>query len=88
MLPYKRILVEELPYFISIINYIHRNPVHHGLVQHYEEWKYSSYNAYLSKKDSHVNRELGLTFFGGQDEFIRFHSENNVKIGTRKYLVE
>jgi len=88
MFPFKRIVVEDQAYFISIINYIHRNPVHHGLVKHHEEWKYSSFNTYLSKNETSINRELGMAFFGDLDEFIRFHKENNVKKGTREFLVE
>lgn len=76
MLPYKRILVEEPDYFLKIINYIHRNPVHHGLVKQYDEWLYSSYNAYLSNETTMVNTELGISFFGELNELVRYHREN------------
>ncbi|HRX96842.1 MAG TPA: hypothetical protein P5514_07845 [Bacteroidales bacterium] len=76
MLPYKRILVEDPDYFLKIINYIHRNPVHHGLVKQYDEWLYSSFNAYLSNKTTIVNKDLGISFFGELNEFVKYHREN------------
>ncbi len=88
MLPYKRILVEDDSYFISVINYIHRNPLHHGLINNHTDWKYSSYNAYLSKNKTRVNRELGLVFFGNLKNFVAFHQENSLKDGCDKYMAE
>jgi len=88
MLPYKRILVENYAYFISIINYIHRNPIHHGLVQNHSEWKHSSYNDYLSSNTTKINIELGLNFFGNRQNFIEIHQENKIKEGCNKYLTD
>ena len=88
ILPYKRILIEENSYFISVINYIHRNPIHHGLTKNYSTWKYSSYNAYLSNDKTKVNRSLGLEFFGSLNDFIDFHLANKVKPGSHKYYCE
>lgn len=40
MLPYKRILVENEDYLLTLVNYIHRNPIHHGLKNEFTDWKY------------------------------------------------
>jgi putative transposase len=88
MLPYKRILVEDDSYFISIINYIHRNPLHHGLVKNHTDWKYSSYAAYLSHNKTKINRELGLELYGSLENFLLFHQENRAKEGFEKFLKE
>ena len=88
ILPFKRILVEENSYIISVINYIHRNPIHHGLTKDHSSWKYSSYNAYLSNNKTNVNTSTGLEFFGSLDDFIDFHLANKVKPGSNKYYGE
>jgi len=86
--PFRRILVDDENYFVCLINYIHRNPVHHGLTKDYSDWKYSSYNAYISKKTTAINREEGLALFSSLDDFILFHKENKIVPGIEKYYFE
>ena len=86
--PYKRILVEDEEYIITLINYIHRNPIHHGYVTHYSKWKYSSYNSCLSDKPTKINREAVLSFFTSKQDFIKFHEDNKTKPGIDKYYLE
>lgn len=88
LLPYKKKLVEEESYFISIINYIHRNPLHHGLTSDHKSWKYSSFNTYLSKGETRIRRDIGLEYFGDLNSFIRFHIENKMKPGSEEYLTD
>ncbi len=85
---FKRILVDKDDYLTSLICYIHRNPIHHGLTDDYESWKYSSYNAFLSNKPSKVNKEYVLNLFGSKKDFISFHKENITKRGLKDYLME
>jgi len=86
--PFKRILVDNDGYFVCLINYIHRNPVHHGLTTNYSDWKYSSHNAYISEKSTHINRKKGLSLFSSLEEFILFHKENQSVPGIEKYYFE
>ena len=86
--PFKRIIVEEDDYFVYLISYIHRNPIHHGIAKSFFEWEYSSYNAILSKNRTKVNREVVMSLFGSKDEFVKFHDENSIKPGMEKYLIE
>jgi putative transposase len=60
-------------YYTRIITYIHQNPVVAGLVQNMEDYKFSSYATYLSKKRTMINREEVLIWFGGLDGFINDH---------------
>ena len=60
-------------YYTRIITYIHQNPVVAGLVKNMEDYKYSSYASYLSKKESILNRHEVLEWFGGLDGFIDDH---------------
>jgi len=88
MLPYKRILVDEEDYLLILINYIHRNPIHHGFVDHFSDWKYSSYVACISEKTTKIKREEVISLFGTIDNFIKFHQENREKPGSGKYYLE
>ena len=51
--PFKRLLVEDEFYFENLVAYVHRNPIHHGLVSDYKYWEYSSYTEILEKWDIH-----------------------------------
>ena len=86
--PFKRIAVEDEDYFILLVNYIHRNPIHHGLVKEMSDWKYSSYNAIASNKPTSLNRAEVLSFFDTIEEFIAFHDENKYKPSTEKFFLE
>ena len=86
--PFKRILVDKEDYLIYLINYIHRNPIHHGLVENFADWKYSSYNTILSKKSTKIERSHILQLFGSIDDFVVFHEHNKTKPGMDKYYLE
>jgi REP element-mobilizing transposase RayT len=76
MLPYKRILVESDDYFMSLINYIHRNPIHHGLTDMYDKWPHSSFSDYAEVKETFVDKDYVLDMFGGLEVFLAFHFEH------------
>lgn len=88
MLPYKRIWIENEAYLLNLVNYIHRNPIHHGLKHEFTEWKYSSYNEFISKEPSRINKTEIISLFGTMENFIRFHQQNKVKPEIRKYYLE
>ena len=73
---FKRNKVEEIDYLTKLIHYIHHNPVKHKLTGSPDGWKYSSYQACLSDRPSYVERDKVLRWFGGLDEFIKFHQWN------------
>jgi hypothetical protein len=49
---YKAIVVDKESYLIELSRYIHLNPVRAGMVEHPEQYAWSSYKGYLLKKDS------------------------------------
>jgi len=73
-------------YYTKIITYIHQNPVAAGIVQEMENYKYSSYAAYLSTKESTLNREEVLEWFGGLNGFIADHKIEMDKQKISKFL--
>ncbi|MEX0813369.1 MAG: hypothetical protein WD048_14210 [Chitinophagales bacterium] len=62
-------------YFCKAIHYTHYNPVEAGLCKTPDEWKFSSYNAIISNKDSLIKKEEVLDSFGGLENFIHCHTE-------------
>lgn len=88
MLPYKRILVEKEDYLLSLINYIHRNPIHHGFRKEFSGWKYSSYNDYIFDRPSKINKAEIISIFGTIENFIQFHQENREKPEIKKFYLE
>jgi len=53
--------------------YIHQNPLRAGLVTNLKDYKYSSYPAYLSTKNTMIKKDEVLVWFGGLDGFITDH---------------
>ena len=75
MRPFNRLQVTKDQHFSTLIAYIHLNPVKHGFVNHPNNWPYSSYRAYLSKKPTHLSREVVLNWFGNKRQFLKIHNE-------------
>ncbi len=88
MLPYKRILVDKEDYLLTLVNYIHRNPIHHGYTKEFSDWEYSSFNEYVSDKPSRINKAVIISLFGTIENFIRFHQENKEKPEIKEYYLE
>jgi hypothetical protein len=70
---YKASEITSDSYYTTIIIYIHQNPVIAGLVKNMEDYKYSSYAAYLSGKETMLKKNDVLEWFGGLDGFIEDH---------------
>jgi len=59
--------VERDEYLLHLSRYIHLNPVRAGLVQHPEDWVYSSYQEYIGLRDGSLpHPEPVLQLFAGQ----------------------
>ena len=74
----KKEIVNE-SYYSAIIQYIHLNPVKASLTRQCGEWKYSSYNAFISQKPTKVLVEEVLNWYGTLKEFIRVHEEKGLE---------
>ena len=65
-----RIKITNDDYLKNLILYVHLNPENHGLINDFREYKYSSYNAYISNKNTLLKRNFILEFFDNQENFI------------------
>jgi putative transposase len=76
--PFRRIEVDDDAYFTSLIVYIHKNPQKHGMLDHFQDDKYSSYSLLLSENDAPDAKYEVLSWYGGKDQFIRSHEDNSL----------
>lgn len=72
---YKYEKVENDNSFCKVVHYIHANPVHHGFVKNMADWKFSSYNSYLSDKPTKIEKAYALKIFGRLQAFIQYHQQ-------------
>ncbi len=66
-------LVNKESYLVTVMTYIHQNPVRAGLVKRLEDWEYSSYRDFIGMRDGTLPQERILAdYFSGIEDFKRF----------------
>ena len=73
---YKSEAVENDSYLLTVLRYIHLNPLKAGLCKKPENYKYSSYNDYISGHSELVDVSFILSIIGNSD-FIEFHEKTD-----------
>jgi putative transposase len=71
----KRSRVEKESDFTSFLFYTHKNAVHHGYTSTIGDWKHDAYQSLLSDKPTRLLRNYVLEWFGGKENFIKFHNQ-------------
>ncbi|MDD2443520.1 MAG: transposase, partial [Desulfotomaculaceae bacterium] len=71
--------VEDDTYFLTVLRYIHQNPLKAGLVRNIEKYKWSSYNEYINKTKV-IDANFALGMFNNDKNlaiktFIQFNNE-------------
>jgi len=72
---FRRKRIDSTQYFTRLIAYIHYNPVHHEFVKNPGDWTFNSWHAYLVDKRTKINKREALSWFGGKEEFRKFHQQ-------------
>ena len=70
---YKSKPVDDDEYFVSVLRYIHQNPVKAGVTNNCKEYQFSSYNEYF-RKNHFVDTDFAIELIG-EKEFERIHNE-------------
>ena len=81
------VCVDSDPQLLSVVRYIHRNPIHHEETTLCGLYPWSSYREYISAASETCKLDYVLGVFGSISELIRFHSvnrdhERHLDIGT------
>ena len=71
---FRRKTIENDEYLRTVVVYIHRNPVKHGLVSDLSQWKYSSYLEYLNKLPGYCNNRELLEWFSSIELYKFCHT--------------
>jgi len=78
--------VERDSHLLSLVRYIHQNPLKAGIVDELSQYEWSSYNQYIGKCNGNIidtnyilemlseNREIA------KDTFVEFHKENEIEV--------
>lgn len=76
---YKSEAIETDEYFLTVLRYIHRNPVKAGLVKRMSDYKWSSYDEYISNKGlTDINFALNIVDENREKAvagFAKYHAE-------------
>ena len=67
--------VEDDAFFLTVVRYIHQNPIKAGICKNLDEYKYSSYNEYINNA---TIVDTGFCFsIVDKENFIKFNNEFN-----------
>ncbi|MDD2497287.1 MAG: transposase [Desulfitobacteriaceae bacterium] len=70
---YKSEVIEDDAYFLTVLRYIHQNPIKAGIVQDIADYKWSSYIYYLEGPEQRlVSVDRGKSYFVSQNNFTDF----------------
>lgn len=86
--PFRRILVESDSYLSNLIGYIHQNPEKHGFVNDFKHYKHSSYWSHLEKSRPELASDEVLDWFGGVEQYKKFHEVDRYSWDLKKELIE
>jgi REP element-mobilizing transposase RayT len=75
---YQRIEIQDEAYLLNLVNYIHKNPVRHGVNQDFKTYLYSSYRSLVSEAPTYLDQNDVFSWFGGKKQFIQYHQNDLV----------
>jgi putative transposase len=73
--PFRRKRITDDFYFMQVLYYIHRNPIHHKLAENIKDWIFSSYHVLTGDQPTRLKRDQVLEWFGGRKNFIDYHDK-------------
>ncbi len=69
--------VNDDNYLLVVSRYIHQNPLKAGLVNHIEDYEWSSYRNYLLKDRALTDTDFLNKYFSNEESFIKFNKQKN-----------
>lgn len=74
--------IENDAYLLCAVRYIHQNPLRAGNVKSVDEYKWSSYSAYLNNARNIIEKNPVLSMLQGDEGYIEFMAETE----TNKFI--
>ncbi len=81
---FRRKNISSEQYLKQAIVYIYLNPVHHEFIKSPKEWKYSSYNAFVSTQTSSIKKNEVVNLFDNLQNFEDYHKNRTAEIYASK----
>lgn len=79
--------IDDESYLLTLLSYIHQNPLRAGLIKHIEDWPYSSYPTLTGKQNnSFVDQSFIQHYFPTVESFKKY-SEELVPVVKYKYWI-
>ena len=79
--------IDDISYLMTLITYIHQNPVRSNLVPRLEDWAFSSYRDFAGYRNGTlVDKQIVFEHFTSEKEFINF-SEQSISQVKDKYWI-
>lgn len=75
----KRKRVVNQDYLIQLVAYIHLNPVKHNFTAHYQEYKFSSFQAYITDKQTEIDKNFIFSMIE-KDSFLYWHDLKRIEL--------
>ena len=72
---FKRKEIDTDNYLKQVILYVHLNPVLHGVMKEFENYKHSSYQSILSNKGSKIKGSKVIELFNDVENFVFVHQQ-------------
>nr|WP_294927016.1 transposase [uncultured Flavobacterium sp.] len=73
---FKRIKLRDENYLKQLIVYVHLNPKHHFDLD-FKDFRFASYRAFFSDKETKIERDEVLNLFGDFENFVFCHNKKN-----------
>ncbi|MDP4239405.1 MAG: transposase [Bacteroidota bacterium] len=70
--------VEDEAYLTQLIAYIHLNPVKHAFSDDFKSYRYSSYQAYTTRKSTNLSCDYVMSLFEDRANFEYWHDLNKL----------
>ena len=68
--------IEDEKYLMTVIRYVHQNPLKAGMTQKVEDYKYSSYNEYADDTTELIDKDFVYEMIS-REGFIEYNKEHN-----------
>jgi putative transposase len=82
---FRRSVINNEAHLQQAIIYVHANAQKHGLIEDYQLYPHSSFDGILKSKQSFVDAEAVLNFFGGKTKFIEQHRQQVAHYYTNRW---
>lgn len=69
--------VDTDPYFMTVLRYIHRNPVKAGMVDRIGDYRWSSYLAYEKGGGTLTDIQFAVDLFGSREKLLEYTAQDN-----------